>query len=131
MEQALEAAGKCKLRQEFRIRFPREYRFAVNHRLLDEICKNLPVMHNLSERCIYAYEFPDRHVYVGLTCNIERRKREHQYESNSAVYIYSHESGLNPHFHLRHGYSRPTPATSSARVIGLPASSRALAIAAL
>ena len=104
-EQALEAAGKCKLRQEFRIRFPREYRFAVNHHLLDEICKNLPVMHNLSERCIYAYEFPDRHVYVGLTCNIERRKREHQYESNSAVYIYSHESGLNPLFHLKHGYT--------------------------
>ncbi len=103
-EQAEKAASKCKLRQEFRIRFPREYRFAVNHHLLDEICKNLPVMHNMSERCVYAYEFPDMHVYVGLTCNIERRKREHQYETNSAVYIYSHETGQRPTFHLKHDY---------------------------
>jgi len=103
-EQAMEAVGKCKLRQEFRIRFPREYRFAVNHHLLDEICKNLPVMHNISERCIYAYEFPDMHVYVGLTCNIERRKREHLYEGNSAVHLYSHETGLEPNFYLKHDY---------------------------
>lgn len=103
-EQAMEAAGKCKLRQEFRIRFPREYRFAVNHHLLDEICQNLPIMHNMSKRCIYAYEFLDMHVYVGLTCNIERRKREHQYESISAVYLYSLETGQTPSFHLKHDY---------------------------
>lgn len=103
-EQAIEAVGKCKLRQEFRFRFPREYRFAVNHKILDEICKDLPAMHDLSKRCIYAYEFPDMHVYVGLTCNIERRKREHLCESNSAVYLYSHKTNQTPKFQLKHDY---------------------------
>lgn len=103
-EQAIEAVGKCKLRQEFRFRFPREYRFAVNHKILNEICKDLPVMHGLSERCIYAYEFPDMHVYVGLTCNIERRQREHLHENNSAVYLYSHKTNQTPKFLLKHDY---------------------------
>lgn len=103
-EQAIEAVGKCKLRQEFRSRFPREYRFAVNHKILNEICKDLPVMHGLSERCIYACEFPDMHVYVGLTCNIERRQREHLHENNSAVYLYSHKTNQTPKFLLKHDY---------------------------
>lgn len=104
-EQAEEAARKCKLRQEFRMRFPREYRFTVNHHLLDDICKDMLVMHDLSKRCVYAFEFPDKHVYVGLTCDTERRKHEHLSEIKSAVYLYMQESGLNPKFVVKKDFT--------------------------
>lgn len=104
MESAKNAASQCKLRQEFRIRFPREYRYTVNHHLLDEICKDMLKMHDMSERCVYAFEFPDNHVYVGLTCNIERREREHRSESNSSVFLYMQESKLTPKLFVKHGY---------------------------
>lgn len=104
-QQARDAASKCKLRQEFRIRFPREYRYTVNHHLLDDICKDMLVMHDMSRRCVYAFEFPDRHVYVGLTCNVERRKHEHNSETKSAVFLYKQESGLNPKFVIKVDYT--------------------------
>lgn len=103
-EQVIEAASKCKLRQEFRLRFPREYRFTVRHHLLNEICKDMLVMHDMSERCIYAFEFPDKHVYVGLTCNIERRKCEHFKETKSAVFLHIEETGLQPILMVKHDF---------------------------
>ena len=33
---------------------------------LDEICLHMEVLGNLFQRCIYAFEFSDNYVYVGL-----------------------------------------------------------------
>lgn len=47
---------------------------------------------------IYACEFPDKHVYVGLTCDAERRKMEHSRRvanSTSAVELYRRKSNLD------------------------------------
>jgi predicted GIY-YIG superfamily endonuclease len=38
------------------------------------------------KRCIYAYEFKDNSVYVGLTCNIKNRMNKHKKEKVSSVY---------------------------------------------
>ena len=104
IESAKDAAAKCKLRQEFRIRFPREYRYVVTQHLLDEVCKDMLKMHDMSKRCVYAFEFPDNHVYVGLTCNVERREREHRNETNSSVNLHIQETGLNPKLYIKHDY---------------------------
>ena len=37
-------------------------------------------------RCIYAVEFPDNSVYIGLTYNFENRKKQHLTNSKSTVY---------------------------------------------
>jgi predicted GIY-YIG superfamily endonuclease len=47
-------------------------------------------------RCIYSYEFPDNHVYVGLTCNLIRRQYDRNSDSGDSVTRYINESGLIP-----------------------------------
>lgn len=51
---------------------------------------------NKYKRFIYAYEFPDNHVYVGLTYNIEKRKIKHS--SSGSVFNYIKETNLVPSF---------------------------------
>ena len=53
---------------------------------------------NLYKRFIYAYEFPDNHVYVGLTHNIEERKYNHTIKGS--VFEYCQETNLQPKFIL-------------------------------
>ena len=38
-------------------------------------------------RCIYAYEFEDNSVYVGLTFNLEKRNKQHLSVLNSPVFL--------------------------------------------
>lgn len=60
----------------------------------------------LKERHIYAFEFPDNHVYVGLTCQVERRKAVHlghddkKRKMKSPVYRHIYETKLIPEFKL-------------------------------
>lgn len=95
-EQAKEAALQCHFKQEFMFRFPREHRYAYNHKFLDEICTHMIPMHDLTKRGIYAFEFEDKCVYVGLTCSFERRKDEHLTQDNSAVYKHIEETSSQP-----------------------------------
>ena len=95
-EQAKEAALQCHFKQEFMFRFPREHRFAYNHKFLNEICSHMVSMHDLTKRGIYAFEFEDKCVYVGLTCSFERRKDEHLTQESSAVYMHIKETSLHP-----------------------------------
>ena len=95
-EEAKNAALLCCFKQEFKFRFPREYRFGYNHKFLDEICTHMIPMHDLTKRGIYAFEFEDKCVYVGLTCSFERRKEEHLTHDSSAVYKHIVETSLQP-----------------------------------
>lgn len=63
---------------------------------IKEITGHFEVSGNRLKRFIYAYEFPDNHVYVGLTCNIERRKSEHL--KQGAVFEHSESTRLIPEF---------------------------------
>lgn len=99
-ERCIEAAKKCANNGESKQMFVKKYSTA--HR---EILKNnwenevfivFPILGNLYKRCIYAYEFSDNFVYVGLTCNMYKRNRDHHYKKDSAVYTHIQESGLQP-----------------------------------
>lgn len=79
------------------------YIAASKRNLLPEVCAHMESCGNVLLRCIYVYEFPDNHVYVGLTCNMKRRYREHQ--SKSPVSKHIGTSGLVPkHFIVSDGY---------------------------
>ena len=51
---------------------------------------------NLYNRLIYAYEFPDNHVYVGLTFNLSKRDRSHMKKNTSPIYLHMVKTGLKP-----------------------------------
>lgn len=62
---------------------------------------------NPRKRYIYAFEFADNYVYVGLTYNINKRKQQHlniiynnDQHHKSAVFIHINESGLIPEFKI-------------------------------
>lgn len=72
------------------------YQFALKKGILEEICKHMPASGNLYKRMIYAYEFPDRSVYVGLTYKESKRKQEHNSEKNSPVKKYKEKTNQEP-----------------------------------
>lgn len=69
---------------------------ASKNNWLDEICSHMEVIGNLFKRCIYAFEFSDNYVYVGLTDNFSRRKKEHLSSSKSPVFRHIKDSNLQP-----------------------------------
>ena len=89
-------ALKYKTRSEFSKNNSVAYKYSRENNWLDEICSHMEILGTLHKRFIYAYEFPDNHVYVGLTYNINRRRKAHK--EKGAVFNYSHESKLEPIF---------------------------------
>lgn len=47
-------------------------------------------------RCVYSYEFPDNHVYVGITYNFQRRRIDRESKPNDTVTRYINKTGLQP-----------------------------------
>jgi len=72
--------------------------------LIDDLCLHMEKKYNLNERCIYICVFSDHHVYVGLTCNADRRWKEHINCADSPVFRYMQISGLEPSFKIVHDF---------------------------
>ena len=96
-ERCEEVAKLCYKRSEFGKIFSTAYKISTNNNWLDEICSHMIVLGNLKTRLIYMFEFTDKSVYIGLTCDINRREKEHLYDEklNSIVYRYRKETGFN------------------------------------
>jgi len=62
----------------------------------DEITSHFNIKGSRHKRFIYAYEFPDNHVYVGLTYNIKERMLNHLVKGT--VFDYKESSKLEPKF---------------------------------
>lgn len=67
-----------------------------NNNWIDEICSHMKPQGNLYKRCIYAIEFSDNHVYIGLTYNINKRFNKHINDKSSAVYKHILKTKLQP-----------------------------------
>jgi predicted GIY-YIG superfamily endonuclease len=65
---------------------------------LDECSSHMKLLGNYSRRQIYCYKFKDKTVYVGLTYNINLRKKLHASNEKSPVLKYMKKSRLNPKF---------------------------------
>ena len=62
----------------------------------DKAFAHMKVLGDRKKRMIYAYEFPDHSVYVGLTFNYDKRDKEHKAKENSAVRRHIKQTGLTP-----------------------------------
>ena len=71
-ENCLKAALECKTKQEFRKKYSAAYNYVYKNKWV-ECFKHMVYIGNRFNRCIYAYEFPDKSVYIGLTFNINDR----------------------------------------------------------
>lgn len=97
-EKCKRAALECNSRTEFQDKYPGAWDYANRNGFLDQICKHMKVFGNHYKRCIYAVEFPDHSVYIGLTCNLHRRIGQHETCKRSAVFVYIKSHGLKPRF---------------------------------
>lgn len=97
-ERCLEEALKYNSRTEFHNSNKSAYNSSIKNGWMDEICSHMIVIGNIKRRAIYCFEFEDKHVYVGLTYNINKRKNEHLNSDKSAVYLHMNKTGLVPNF---------------------------------
>jgi predicted GIY-YIG superfamily endonuclease len=95
-EKCHEMALKCEYRSEFFKRFRTAYSAAFKKNWLDEICSHMKIIGNRYKRCIYAYEFSDNHVYVGLTYNLDKRNINRKLNKRDQVTKYIKKTGLIP-----------------------------------
>lgn len=100
-----EEAKKYKSRTEFAKK--NGAAFSAAHRLgvIEFVCSHMEKMNDYCSRGIYAFEFPDNHVYVGLTYNFVIRKCSHLCCDNSQVYRHIQETNLQPVFKILHNYT--------------------------
>ena len=91
-----EEAKKYKILDDFRKNSSSAYSISVKNKWIEDICINYEEQGTYYKRFIYAYEFPDNHVYVGLTYNIAKRKNQHI--KTGTVFEYSEETNSIPAF---------------------------------
>lgn len=76
-EKILAVARQFETRTEFRKVYEGAYSAARRLDILEIACEHMQVIGSKYERAIYAFEFEDKSVYVGLTFNYEQRYKEH------------------------------------------------------
>ena len=104
-EKCAKEAQKYTSRTDFQRYSSGAWNAANKHDWLDEICSHMETYGNLFKRCIYAFEFSDISVYIGLTDNIQRREKQHLNSSNSAVYKHIQKTSLTPILQILHEYT--------------------------
>ena len=72
------------------------YKKASKYKWLDEICMHMTRQGDRKHKCIYSYEFPDNHVYVGLTYNINKRQNHRNKDITDQVTKYIFNTSLIP-----------------------------------
>jgi predicted GIY-YIG superfamily endonuclease len=100
-ERCVEDALKFTTRSEWQNKSSSAYSIALKNGWLDESCNHMIKLGSRYERLIYAFEFSDKSVYVGLTYNSIKRQQEHLNPSSSkktAVYQYIEKTNTIPVF---------------------------------
>ena len=93
-----EEALKYKTSHEFEVGSPSAYVKSGYMGWKDEICSHMETSGNKYKRCIYAIEFSDNSVYVGLSYNFNKRFIQHlsDKKSNSVVLRHFQKTNINP-----------------------------------
>lgn len=89
-------ALKYQTKREFRTNNRNAYTCAYNHGYLDEICKHMISLGDRKHKCVYCCEFPDNHVYIGITFDFNRRKKDREKRANDTVTRYINNTELVP-----------------------------------
>lgn len=118
-ERASELVSKCSTRFLLRSSYPGAYHAIIKHGW-DDLLSNLPEISNLPETtvwCVYCWQFHGMHtVYIGLTCDYERRINEElRYSSASPVHDYIEQTGCTYSVHRLHSNLGATDAADLER----------------
>ena len=95
-ERCKQIASEFKTRKEFQNNYRVAYNKSLKNGWLDEICSHMVTSGHRYKRCIYAIEFPDRKVYIGLTYNVDKRFIKHTSDPKSSVYKYMKMTNMEP-----------------------------------
>jgi hypothetical protein len=76
------------------------YSTARRRKMLDDVCKHMEPLGHVKSRLVYAYEFPDNHVYVGLTANKNKRHGEHMRDGRGPVNKHMNKMGVAPRYRM-------------------------------
>lgn len=87
-------ALKYKYSSEFMSNSYKAYSAAQRHGWLNDVTSHMDKLGSIKKRMVYAYEFPDNYVYVGLTYH--KDKRDYQHMKSGPVYKHIQETGLTP-----------------------------------
>lgn len=85
-------------RKEFRLKDYTVYNYARKLNLLNEVCSHMEIKGHKYKRFVYAFEFSDNHVYVGITYDLSKRMNEHYVNKESSVFKHISKTGLEPKF---------------------------------
>lgn len=96
-ENCREVALKHNAKKEFIKYNATAYHISLKNNWCDEICSHMEVTGSKYKRMIYAYEFSDNSVYIGLTYNKKERQISHR-KLKSTVKNYIKLTGLSPKF---------------------------------
>lgn len=72
------------------------YKKILKNKWDNDLLKHMKVLGNFKKRLIYAQEFPDNSVYIGLTYNIKKRSKNHLKIKKETVFKYMEISNLEP-----------------------------------
>lgn len=79
------AASQYASRKDFMDARSGAYKAACEMGVIDEICSHMKRLGNHFMRYIYAIEFEDKSVYIGLTFNLATRKAQHERNSSNRL----------------------------------------------
>ena len=96
IERCKEEALKYKNNKAFRNGSSGAYQAAEKNGWIYKINGHFTLLGNSSKRFIYAFEFPNNHVYVGLTYSFEERNKVHY--TRGTIFNYIQQTGLEPIF---------------------------------
>jgi predicted GIY-YIG superfamily endonuclease len=87
-------ALKYQYPSEFYYNSPKAYGTALYRGWYDDVTSHMGKLGSIKERMVYAYEFPDNFVYIGLTYHKDKRNDQHM--KSGPVFNHMNETGLQP-----------------------------------
>jgi hypothetical protein len=91
-----EEALKYKTIKEFILNSPNGYAACIRRKIIKELTAHMEPLGHRFSRLVYVYEFPDKHAYVGLTYNKDKRHGEHMRDGRGPVCKHIKSTGNIP-----------------------------------
>lgn len=95
-KQCQKEALKYKTKVQFKTNNSSAYSLCQKRGWIPRVCSHMNAIGNIHKRLVYVFEFPNNVVYVGLTCDKERRQLQHTQHRKSPVYKYSLKTKQTP-----------------------------------
>lgn len=99
-ERCKEDAGKYKTKKKWAKDSGGAYDAALSNNWIDECCEHMEITGNRVKRALYAFEHPDKSVYVGLTYNYDERYESHMSKNKVLIEKYKLDGHIFKRFNI-------------------------------